>query len=212
MGRIWRPAEAGSLPLPVSLGGVTLGVTDSAGVTRSAGLLYISPGQINFLVPDGTAAGTATFSVAGGAAAQSFTATVQAVEPGLFSMSGTGSGVAAALAVAVRAGNPQVQSPVPVFQCSATGCVSVPIALGVDQPVYVSFYGTGIRNRSSLGNVTVTINGVALAAQYAGAAANYAGLDQVNVGLPLTLRGSGEVNVVVTVDGQTSNAVTINIQ
>ena len=41
---------------------------------------------------------------------------------------------------------------------------------------------------------------------------NYAGLDQVNVGLPLTLRGSGEVNVVLTVDGQTSNTVTINIQ
>ena len=112
----------------------------------------------------------------------------------------------------MQAANPQVQSPVPVFQCGNNGCVSVPIALGVDQPVYVSFYGTGIRNRSSLGNVTVTINGVALAAQYAGPAANYAGLDQVNVGLPLTLRGSGEVNVVLTVDGQTSNAVTIDIQ
>ena len=205
-------AQAGSLPLPMSLGGVTLGVTDSAGVQRGAGLLYASPGQINFLVPDGVAAGTATFTVAGGAAPQSFTAAVQAVEPTLFSMSGTGSGVAAALAVAVQAGNPQVQSPVPVFQCGATGCVSVPIALGVDQPVYVSFYGTGIRNRSSLGNVTVTINGAALAAQYAGPVANYVGLDQVNVGLPLTLRGSGEVSVVITVDGQTSNAVTINIQ
>jgi hypothetical protein len=30
--------------------------------------------------------------------------------------------------------------------------------------------------------------------------------------MSLTLRGSGEVNVVVTVDGQSSNAVTINIQ
>ena len=157
-------------------------------------------------------AGVVVATVAGGAAPQSFTAAVQAVEPGLFSMSGTGSGVAAALAVRVQAGNPQLQSPVPVFQCGSAGCVSVPIALGVDQPVYVSFYGTGIRNRSSLGNVTVTINGIALAAQYAGPVANFAGLDQVNVGLPLTLRGSGEVNVVVTVDGQSSNAVTINIQ
>jgi uncharacterized protein (TIGR03437 family) len=60
--------------------------------------------------------------------------------------------------------------------------------------------------------VTVTINSVALATQYAGPVANFVGLDQVNVGLPLTLRGSGEVNVVLTVDGQTSNAVTINIQ
>ena len=41
---------------------------------------------------------------------------------------------------------------------------------------------------------------------------SFAGLDQANVGMSLTLRGSGEVNVVVTVDGQSSNAVTINIQ
>jgi uncharacterized protein (TIGR03437 family) len=205
-------AQAGPLPLPVSLGGVTLAVTDSTGVQRNAPLLYVSPSQINFLLPDGIAPGAATFAVAGGTAAQSFTATVQPVAPTLFSMSGTGSGVAAALAVAVQAGNPQLQSPVPVFQCGDLGCVSVPIALGLDQPVYVSFYGTGIRNRSSLGNVTVTINGVSVPALYAGPAPNYVGLDQVNVGLPLALRGSGEVNVALAVDGQTSNVVTINVR
>jgi len=205
-------AQAGSLPLGISLGGVTLAVTDSAGVQRSAPLLYVSPSQINFLVPDNVAPGAATFAVAGGTVAQSFTAAVQPVAPTLFSMSGTGSGVAAALAVAVQAANPQLQSPVPVFQCGDLGCVSVPIALGVDQPVYVSFYGTGIHNRSSLGNVTVTIHGVSVPALYAGPAPNYVGLDQVNVGLPLALRGTGEVNVALTVDGQTSNVVTINVQ
>jgi uncharacterized protein (TIGR03437 family) len=181
-------------------------------VQRNAPLLYVSPGQINFLVPDNMASGAASFAVAGGAVAQSFTAVVQPVAPGLFSMSGTGSGVAAALAVAIQAANPQLQSAVPVFQCGDMGCVSVPIGLGVDQPVYVSFYGTGIRNRSSLANVTVTINGVSLPVLYAGPAPNYVGLDQVNVGLSLALRGSGESNVVLSVDGQTSNAVTINIQ
>jgi uncharacterized protein (TIGR03437 family) len=116
------------------------------------------------------------------------------------------------LAVAVQAGNPQLQSPIPVFQCGNTGCVSVPITLGIDQPIYVSFYGTGVRNRSSLGNVTVALNGVTVPASYAGPAPDYPGLDQVNIGLPLTLRGSGEVNVFLTVDGQTSNTVTINIR
>ena len=198
--------------LPIILGGVTLAVTDSAGVQRNAPLLYVSPSQINFLVPDNVATGMATFAVGGNTVAQSFTATVQPVAPALFSMSGTGSGVAAALAVAVQAGNPQLQSPVPVFQCGNTGCVSVPIALGVDQPLYVSFYGTGIRNRSSLANVTVTINGVSVPVLYAGPAPNYVGLDQVNVGLLLALRGSGEANVVLTADGQTSNVVTINVR
>jgi uncharacterized protein (TIGR03437 family) len=205
-------AQASSLPLPLSLGGVTLTVTDSAGVTRSAPLLYVAPGQINFVTPDGTASGTALFAVSGGGAAASATAAVQQVAPTLFSMSGTGSGVAAALAVAVLAGNPQVQSPVPVFQCGSAGCVSVPIDVGVDRPVFVSFYGTGIRNRSSPANVTATTNGVSVPVLYAGPAPDFIGLDQVNTGLPLTLRGSGEVNVVLTVDGQSSNAVTIRIQ
>ena len=205
-------AQAGSVPLPQSLGGVSLTVTDPAGVKRTAPLLYVSPGQINFVVPDGTASGTAIFSVAGGGAGASATAAVQAVAPTLFSMNGTGSGVAAALAVAVLAGNPQTQVPVPVFQCGNSGCVSVPIDVGVDRPVYLSFYGTGIRNRSSPANVTATINGVSVPVLYAGAAPDFVGLDQVNTGLPLTLRGSGEVNVVLTVDGQSSNAVTIHIQ
>lgn len=206
------PVQATSLPLQTTLGGVSVTVTDSAGAQRNAPLLYVSPGQINFQVPADTAAGAATFTVNGGASTQTFNAVVQTVAPTLFSMSGTGTGVAAALAVAVQAANPSVQSAVPVFQCGSAGCVSVPLVLGVDQPVYVSLYGTGIRNRSSLNNVTVTVKGTSVPVLYAGASPNFAGLDQVNIALPLTLRGSGESNVVLTVDGQTSNTVTINVQ
>jgi uncharacterized protein (TIGR03437 family) len=202
------PAHATTQPLPATLGGVMLSVTDSAGAQRNAPLLYVSPTQINFQVPDNAAPGPATFAVGG----QNFTATIQNVAPALFSMSGTGSGVAAAQAIAVQAGNSSLQSPVPVFQCGTAGCVSVPISLGVDRPIYVTFYGTGIRNRSSLANVTVTIHGVSLPALYAGPAPGFAGLDQVNVVLSLALRGSGESDVVLTVDGQTSNTVTINVQ
>jgi uncharacterized protein (TIGR03437 family) len=84
--------------------------------------------------------------------------------------------------------------------------------LGTDRAVYVSFYGTGIRNRSALANVAVTIGGVSAPVQYAGAAPVYAGLDQVNVLLPLALQGRGESNVVLTVDGAISNEVTINVR
>jgi uncharacterized protein (TIGR03437 family) len=201
-------AQATSQPLSVTLGGIMLSVTDSAGAQRNAPLLYVSPTQINFQVPDSAAPGPAKFAVG----AQNFTATIQNVAPALFSMSGTGSGVAAAQAIAVQAGNSSLQSPVPVFQCGTAGCVSVPINLGVDRRIYVTFYGTGIRNRSSLANVTVTIHGVSQPALYAGPAPGFAGLDQVNVVLSLALRGSGESDVVLTVDGQTSNTVTINVQ
>ena len=201
-------AQASAQPLPLALGGVTLSVTDAAGAGRSAPLLYVSPGQINFVVPDGTAPGLATLVVSG----QTFTAAVQPVAPTLFSMNGAGSGVAAATAIMVQAANPVLQFSVPVFQCAGSSCASVPIVLGVDTPVYVSFFGTGIRNRSSLANVAMTINGIGAPVLYAGPAPGYTGLDQVNAGLLLSLRGSGESNVVLTVDGQVANTVTINVQ
>ena len=205
------PAQAFSQPLPTTLGGVTLSVTDVSGTARNAPLVYVSPTQINFEVPDGTASGLATFTVTNGSATQTGNATVQAVAPTLFSMNGAGTGVAAALAIAVQIPT-TLQSPVPVFQCTPNGCVSVPINVGIDRPIYVSFYGTGIRNLSSIANVTLTINGTSVPVEYAGPSPSYAGLDQVNVALPLTLHGSGESNVVLTVDGQKSNTVTINIQ
>jgi uncharacterized protein (TIGR03437 family) len=47
----------------------------------------------------------------------------------------------------------------------------------------------------------------------ASAQSQFVGLDQVNVGpLPSTLAGKGNSNVVLQVDGRTSNAVTVNIQ
>jgi uncharacterized protein (TIGR03437 family) len=201
-------AQASAQPLPLALGTVSLSVTDAAGAMRAAPLLYVSPGQINFLVPDGTAPGLATFVVSG----QTFTAAIQPVAPTLFSANGSGGGVAAATAIMVQAANPLLQSSVPVVQCTGSSCASVPIALGVDTPVYVSLYGTGIRNRSSLANVAVTVNGIGVPVLYAGPAPGYTGLDQVNIGLVLSLRGSGESNVVMTVDGQAANTVTINVQ
>jgi len=37
-------------------------------------------------------------------------------------------------------------------------------------------------------------------------------VDQVNVALTLNLRNLGEADVIVTVDGQASNAVRVNVQ
>ncbi len=127
-------------------------------------------------------------------------------------MSGTGVGVAAATAVRVQASNPQLQLPVTVFQCVSGTCTAVPIALGANTTVYLSLYGTGIRGRSSLANVSVTIAGVSASVLYAGQAPGFPGLDQVNVTLPLALAGAGESNVALSVDGQVANYVTVSVQ
>ena len=60
--------------------------------------------------------------------------------------------------------------------------------------------------------MTAIIGGTSVPVEYAGAQPSYAGLDQVNLALPSSLSGSGLVNIVLTVDGQITNVVTIDIQ
>jgi uncharacterized protein (TIGR03437 family) len=204
--------QATSLPLPTSLGGVTVTVQDAAGMTASLRLLYVSPTQINFLVPSGLATGVAIFTIRDGTRpAQTATAAVGQVAPALFSMDGSGSGIAAATALRVNAGNPSLQAPVPLFDCTSLPCKAVPVNLGIDTPVYLTLYGTGIRNSTS-GDVQVTINGIIVPILFAGAQPDFAGLDQINVPLPLSLRGAGVVNIVLSAGRRRANTVTVAIQ
>jgi uncharacterized protein (TIGR03437 family) len=205
-------ASTPTVDLPTVLDGTTVSIQDAAGVLRLAQLFFVSPGQINYLVPGAAAPGAATVTVATATGATS-TGTVQigTVAPGLFSANGTGTGVAAATAIRLNPDNSQ--SPVTVFQCGATAgsCTAAPIDL-TNGPVFVTLYGTGIRRRSSLANVKCTMGGVDAPVLFAGAQGGFAGLDQVNIQVPNSLRGRGEVNIVLTVDGQDANVVTLNIR
>jgi len=209
--------EASSAPYPTSLGGISLQVVDSAGMSRPAPLLYASPTQINYVVPAGTAPGTATMNIINGTGnIISSTAQIQKVSPGLFTANGNGQGVVAA--TAYRTVLPtQISSPVPVFKCGDTAgsCVSVPIDPGLDAPVTLTFYATGLRSRSSDSAVTLTIAGQPVPIRSISSPEltdPLAGIDQIIAGLILSLRQSGEVDVILTVDGTTSNTARINIQ
>jgi uncharacterized protein (TIGR03437 family) len=189
---------------PTSLGGVTVTVTDSQGVSRPAPIQYVSTSQVNYLVPDGTAPGIATVTIGSSSGA----AQIDAVGPGLYSLSG---GVAAAGA-ALYAGNGTI-APVAVFQCGNAGCASVPMDTGgPTDSLIVTLYGTGFRNLSSSSAAVVTIGGVAAQILYIGQQPTDPGLDQLNVIVPRSLAGAGEVPVVLTVDGQTSNVVSLNVK
>ena len=213
--------SAGAPPWPTQLGDIqVVYVRDSTQVDKMAGILFVSPGQINIWIPPGVAPGPAQilFPVTGlgpgvgTAALRSVPVNIQKVAPGLFSADGSGSGVAAATGVRLLLGS-NLQSPVPVFTCDKNAtCSAIPIDPGLDTPVYLSFYGTGIRNASAPDSVYVTIGNTRLQPTYAGPQGQTPGLDQVNVPLPLTLRGAGLVNVTVTVDGVTSNPVQIFVQ
>jgi uncharacterized protein (TIGR03437 family) len=200
-------AQAGGLTLPTTLGGLTVMVKDSAGVSRPAGLYFVSPGQVDYVIPSASASGVATVMVG----TTSSAALISATAPGLFSANGTGKGVASA--VAIRASADGTQIPVPVFQCGSSGCVSVPMDLGAPSDILVvELYGTGIRGRTAPANVVAEIGGIPATVAYAGAQPQYAGLDQVNVYVPRSLASTGEVPVVLTVDGVTANVVTVNIK
>jgi hypothetical protein len=90
--------------------------------------------------------------------------------------------------------------------------VTRPIDLGPETDrVYLLLYGTGIRFRSSLAAVTCQISGTNAEVSYAGALDEFVGLEQINVLLPRSLVGRGEVDVVLTVDGLVANTLRINI-
>jgi uncharacterized protein (TIGR03437 family) len=193
-------ASVFGLALP-SAEGVTAVVKDSAAVARPATLLFASTGQVNLQVPAGTALGIASIAIRSpGVADTVISAEIRKVAPGLFTADASGHGVAAATA-----------NGVPVFSCSASACVSVPIDLSAAGPVNLSLYGTGIRHVSSVANVICTIGGVNVPVLFAGAQGEFAGLDQINLQLPLALRGVGEVDLNLTVDGQPANTVRVNL-
>jgi uncharacterized protein (TIGR03437 family) len=56
------------------------------------------------------------------------------------------------------------------------------------------------------------IGGQAVKVVYAGLQPVYAGLDQINVQLPANLKGAGQVNVSIAVDGQVSNTANLLVK
>ena len=201
---------APSAPLPTSLGGISVVFRDSAGVERPAALAFVSPAQINAVVPADTATGQATVTVKSGAGdIASGSVAVVSVAPAIFSADGTGSGAAAALAETVHAdGSVTNQS---VFHCEVSKCTTVALDLGGDgDQTFLILFGTGIRHGGS--SVGITIAGQNLTPEYAGPQSQFPGLDQLNVLLPQSLRGTGETAVFVNAADRVSNAVSIRLQ
>lgn len=203
---------ATTLPLPLELAGVSVKVRDSAGTERAAPLFFVAPGQINFQIPQGTATGTATVTVMNGSTVVALGAIqIAEVRPSLFSANADGSGVAAALALRVKADRTQSYEPVAQFDDVLKRFIARPLDLSTDQ-VYLILFGTGIRHRSSEEAVQVRIGGTDVQVFYAGEQGAYAGLDQINALLPASLSGRGEVEVEVTVDGQRANVVRLSLK
>lgn len=205
---------ATALPLPTNIGGTTVKVRDNAGVERLASLFFVAPTQVNYLVPAGTTGGAATVTITSSDGSLSIgTVNVTNVAPGFFSANASGTGLAAATVLRVRADNSFTYEPVGQFNPSQGSFVPIPIDLGsaTDQ-VFLLGFGTGWRGNTGLPTVNVKIGGTNCEVSYAGPQNDFVGLDQANIRIPRSLIGRGEVDVTMTIGTKTANTVKISIK
>jgi len=189
---------APSTPLPTSIAGASITVQDSAGTERLSPLFYVSPDQINYQIPAGTAPGPALIKFNNGTS-QTVTgsAIVAPTAPSIFTQDT--SGAASALDAFTFAPAP--------FNATRAGGL----------PNIVAVFGTGLGadatdiDANVGANVQATIDGQATQVIYAGHAPGFAGLNQMNVMLPVGI-SPGVHRLVIARGGVSSNAVSIAIR
>lgn len=203
------------IQLPTSLGNVTVKVRDALSVERNAGIFFVSATQVNYLIPEATASGTAQVTITNGTGQNAIVSTgtinIASILPGVFTASMTGSGYAAAQIQRVR--NGQVIGYEDVTTGSASNPAAVPIEWkDANDTLYLLLYTTGVRQRSQLSNVLATVGGSSQFVVYAGVQGAYAGVDQVNILLNRNLATRGDVDVTLSVDGKAANTVKVNFK
>jgi uncharacterized protein (TIGR03437 family) len=198
-------------PLPTTLAGTSLMLVDSTGQQIPLSLYFVSPEQINFAVPESAKAGPATLRISSGATITEASVMINPVQPGLFSASQKGLGPGIGNVLHVNADQSSFYTT--LSQCTGSDldtCANVPVQFSSpDEKIFLSLYGTGFRGRSSLDGVVVTVNGISLPVLYAGPQPTYPGMDQLNVELPYSLRGLGEVVLKTLIDGQVANEISV---
>lgn len=69
-----------------------------------------------------------------------------------------------------------------------------------------------MRYRSGLSAVTARMGGADCLVLFVGSQGDFAGLDQINLRIPHSLAGRGEVEVEVEAEGKSANKVKVNIK
>jgi uncharacterized protein (TIGR03437 family) len=189
--------------LPLAIAGTSLSIRDSVGVTRPAELYFVSPSQVNYVIPPGTASGNATITVSHPGSVATGTIIVSGAAPGLYSADGSGKGTAAATITYVHADGTSD------YATAASGPID--LSRAGDQ-VFCTLYGTGVRNRSALANVSLQLGNQTIPALYAGAQPTYEGFDQINFQIPNSFAGQGTLSLTLTADSASSNSVTLTFK
>jgi len=201
------------MALPTTLDGTSIAVRDANGMVRDAGLFFVAPGQVNYLMPAGTVNGAATVTLRrNGVDTAQGTVTIESVAPGLFTANASGAGVPSAVLFR-RRGTVDTFETVAQFNSTTNSFDPMEIDLGpAGDIVFLIAFGTGIRGLSSLMGASATIGGQNAPISAVVPAPGFDGLEQVNIFIPRTLIGAGLVNVVFTADGKQANTVQLRIK
>jgi uncharacterized protein (TIGR03437 family) len=199
---------ASGFPSPTLVDGTTVTILDTTGASTPAPLLYVSAGQVNFLIPDSVALGPAIVTVTSGTqAAATGHITVTALAPALFTLNS--SNLAAAYAECISSGGTETtEYP---FQVVNSAIVAQPLNLSACAKTVLQLYATGL-DKATAATVQATIGTTTATVQSAGPEGIWPGLDEVDVLIPASLVGAGNVPVVITAGGLSSNTVNVTIQ
>ena len=184
-------------PLPIELNGVSVALNGAA-----AGLYFVAPGQLNFVVPPGLPAGTYNVVINNNGAVIRSTLAIAAAQPDIATTTNGAGGRAMVLNVT----NPCVPTAEP-FTVTTTrptgGVCSSATTETVATELLIMLTGVRTVQRA---NVTVRIGTTDLTgdAIVSVGPSNTAGFDQIVVRLPATLAAAGDVPVIVTVGGASS--------
>ena len=193
--------SAQNLPLPITLGSTQVTVNG-----RSAPLLYVSPTQINLLIPFATSEPFATFQVTNNTVASNqVTVYTNLTAPGVFTFTGLGGvtyapgiGPAAVLHLdytLVTSDSPAAPGETLVLYLTGLGAVTPPVADGAAGP---SNPPSTANEFGSIGVDVYDASGVDTDAtvSFAGLAPGFAGLNQINFVVPNNAAsGMGYVDV-----------------
>ncbi|MBI2817594.1 MAG: hypothetical protein HYX72_11710 [Acidobacteria bacterium] len=187
--------------LVTTLGGATAKINNIP-----APIFYSTPGQLGIQIPTelaGQTAATLQVTVAGQESA-SRTIVLDALAPGIFTLTQDGKGAVAALhqdgVTAVTAQNPARPDEIVVIFATGLGAIVPPLATGAA--------ATGNRTVSA---ATVTIDGIPAEVQFSGAAPGFVGLNQINVRIPPNSRSGTNIPVALSIGGKQSNPATIAV-
>jgi uncharacterized protein (TIGR03437 family) len=202
-----QPASATYI-WPTTIGGTSVSIVDFDGVATQAPLLYVSSTEVDYQIPDTVALGPATVTVtAGDGTTKSGPVNVVPYAPGLFAVNSAG--LSASFADCVAADG--TQTTILTSQVVNGALVAVPLNLKTCQETVLELWATGL-DAATASNVEVTIGGTDAMVLFAGPEGSYPGVDQVNVVVPQSLAGAGNVPVVLSIEGVTSNTVNVTIQ